>query len=107
MYIYNVTINIDESVHDKWLEWMHKKHIPAMIATGKFSKALMSRVMINEEMGGLTYSIQFTTDSKKTLEKYLKEDANKFRNEAQQLFPNKFVTFRTELQVVKEFEITK
>jgi hypothetical protein len=47
MYIYNVTINIEESAHDQWLKWMHQKHIPDMIATGKFSKALMSRVMFN------------------------------------------------------------
>ncbi len=104
MYIYNVTINIEESVHDQWLEWMHKKHIPAMIATGKFSKALMSRVMINEEMGGLTYSIQFTTDSKEMLEKYYQEDANRLRNETIQLFPNKFVAFRTELEIIHEIE---
>ncbi|MGQ3086877.1 DUF4286 family protein, partial [Flavobacterium sp.] len=28
MIIYNVTINIDDSVHDKWLTWMMEKHIP-------------------------------------------------------------------------------
>ena len=107
MYIYNVTINIDESVHEQWLEWMHKKHIPDMIATGKFSKALMTRVVIEEEMGGFTYSTQFTTNSKEMLDRYYKEDADRLRNETIQLFPNKFVAFRTELQVVKEFEITK
>lgn len=42
MYIYNVTINIDESVHDEWFKWMKEKHIPDMLSTGKFSKAQMS-----------------------------------------------------------------
>ena len=104
MYIYNVTINIEESAHDQWLKWMHEKHIPDMIATGKFSKALMSRVMINEEMGGLTYSIQFTTESKEMLEKYYKEDADRLRSETTKLFPNKFVAFRTELEIIHEIE---
>ena len=36
MYIYNVTINIEDSVHDKWTAWMQKKHIPDMLATGNF-----------------------------------------------------------------------
>lgn len=104
MYIYNVTINIEESVHDQWMQWMQKKHIPDIIATGKFSKALMSKVLVNEEMGGLTYSVQFTTDSKEMLEKYYREDADRLRNEAIQLFPNKFVAFRTELEIIHQIE---
>ena len=102
MYIYNVTINIEKDVHDKWLKWMQEKHIPEMLALGKFSKALMSKVMVEEEMGGITYSVQYTTDSKETLEAYYKEDASKMRIEGMQLFANKFVAFRTELHVVFE-----
>ncbi len=100
MYIYNVTINIEEEVHDKWLVWMQQKHIPDMLKTGKFSKAKMSKVIIEEEMGGITYSVQYTTDSKETLEKYYDEDANRLRKETTQLFSGKFVTFRTELEIV-------
>ena len=104
MYIYNVTINIEESIHDKWLQWMQEKHIPDMLATGKFSKALMSKVQVEEEMGGLTYSVQYTTDSKETLNKYYQEGAERLRKEALQLFPNKFVAFRTELEIIHEIE---
>ncbi len=102
MYIYNVTINIDESVHDEWLQWMKEKHIPAMLATGKFSSAKMSMVMVNEVMGGITYSVQYTTDNLETLHKYYKEDAEKLRNEALTCFKDKFVAFRTELKVISE-----
>ena len=83
---------------------MQEKHIPDMLATGKFSKALMSRVQIEEEMGGLTYSVQYTTDSKETLNKYYKEDANRLRKEVLQLFPNQFVAFRTELEIIHQIE---
>lgn len=102
MYIYNVTINIEETIHDEWLLWMQKKHIPEMLSIGKFSKALMTRVVVEEEMGGITYSVQYTTDSKETLEKYYKEDADNMRKEGAQLFSGKFVAFRTELNVVFE-----
>ncbi len=103
MYIYNVTINIDESIHDKWLNWMKDIHIPEMLKTGKFNKALMSQVMVNEEMGGVTYSVQYTCDSKENLEKYYLEDAQKMREEGHKLFKNKFGAFRTEMKVIKEF----
>lgn len=101
MYIYNVTINIDESVHDSWLKWMKEDHIPAMLATGKFSKALMTRVVIEEEMGGITYSVQYTTDSKETLEKYYAENASDLRKQSKP-FEGKFVAFRSELEIISE-----
>ncbi len=101
MYIYNVTINIEDEVHNEWITWMQKEHIPAMIATGKFSKALMTRVVIDEEMGGTTYSIQYTTESKAMLERYYEENAEELRAESNR-FAGKFVAFRTELAVVSE-----
>ncbi len=101
MYIYNVTINIEQSVHDEWLLWMKKEHIPDMLATGKFSKALMTKVLVEEEMGGVTYSVQYTTDSKKTLEQYYIEDAPKLRADAER-FSGSFVAFRTELEIISE-----
>lgn len=101
MYIYNVTINIDDTIHTPWLQWMKTTHIPEMLATGKFSNALMTRVQVEEEMGGCTYSVQYRTDSKATLEKYYAEDAERLRAQSKP-FEGKFVAFRTELEVICE-----
>ena len=102
MIIYNVTTNIHESVHDQWLSWMQTKHIPEILATKKFTSAKIVRVLIEEEMGGTTYSVQYTTDSKTTLQKYYEEDAPSFRAEALQLFGDKMLAFRTELELISE-----
>lgn len=102
MIIYNVTINIHESVHDKWMQWMQEKHISDVLATGKFISARMVKVLIEEEMGGVTYSIQYTTDSKATLDKYYQEDAPKLREEGLQIFGDKMLAFRTELELVSD-----
>ncbi|SHJ56569.1 protein of unknown function [Arenibacter nanhaiticus] len=102
MYIYNVTTNIEEAIHEDWLSWMKKSHIPEMLATGKFSKALMTRVLIEEDMGGVTYSVQYTTDSKETLQRYIDEDADLLRRKCEELFAGKFVSFRTELEIVSQ-----
>ena len=99
MYIYNVTINIEKSVKQDWLRWMQEKHIPEMLATGKFSEAKLSQVMVEEDQG-ITYSVQYTTDSKETLEKYYRENAEKLRQEGLTLFKEKFVAFRTELKII-------
>jgi len=102
MYIYNVTTNIEESVHDEWVNWMRETHIPDVLATGKFLNAKMSRVLVEEEMGGITYSVQFTTIDKETLNLYYQENAASLRNDVQKRFAGKFVSFRTEMEVVCE-----
>ena len=101
MYIYNVTINIENSIHDSWLAWMKTEHIPAMLDTRKFTKALMTKVQIEEEMGGTTYSVQYHTDSKATLDKYYTENAATLRAQGKH-FEGKFVAFITELEIICE-----
>jgi|SRR5690554_137640 len=102
MIIYNVTINIDESVHRQWLDWMQKKHINDVLATGKFFKAKFMRVLVEEEMGGITYSAQYFTHHRELLDKYYKEDADRLRTEGLKLFGDKMLAFRTELEIISE-----
>ncbi|QXP60980.1 DUF4286 family protein [Olleya sp. HaHaR_3_96] len=105
MYIYNVTVNIDESAHDEWLIWI-KEHIPKVLATGKFEKATLTKVLVEEDMGGQTYSIQYKSYSREALDAYYKEDADTLRNEASKKFADKMLAFRTELQIVDEYSVT-
>lgn len=106
MYIYNVTINIDESVHKEWLVWI-EQHIPEVLATGKFISAKMTQVLVEEEMGGVTYSIQYTAKTREDLDSYYSQDADKLRVSGLQKFADKMVAFRTELKVINEFYPTK
>jgi len=82
---------------------MHHKHIHDVLNTGKFTSARMVRVLVDEEMGGMTYAVQFTTDCKETLQKYYDEDAPKLREEGMQLFGEKMLAFRTELELISEY----
>ncbi|MDR5589111.1 DUF4286 family protein [Christiangramia sp. SM2212] len=101
MIIYNVTLNVQEDIHDNWLKWMKDEHIPDMLNTKKFTKALMTRVMVQEPMGGITYSVQYTSESKEMLESYYEENAEELRSKSK-AFDGKFVAFRTELEVITE-----
>jgi len=102
MYIYNVTINIEESVHNDWLKWMQTEHIPEMLATKKFTTAKLTKVLVEEPMGGITYSVQYTTKNKAILQKYYDEDAERLRGKSK-AFEGKFVAFRIELEVISEY----
>lgn len=103
MIIYNITINVDESIHEDWINWMQEIHVPEVLATGKFTKALMSEVLVKEDLGGVTYSIQYTCDSSELLLKYYQEDAQRLRDAVVKKFGDKFGVFRTEMKIVKEF----
>jgi Domain of unknown function (DUF4286) len=102
MIIYNVTINIDESVEQKWLNWMKTKHIQEVLQTNLFTKAVLIKVLIEEEMGGSTYSIQYFCENKEKLNQYYQEFAPKLRKEGLELFGDKMLAFRTELQILEE-----
>lgn len=102
MYIYNVTISISDEVHKEWLTWM-ETHILDVLNTGKFLSAKFTEVLVEEEMGGKTYSIQYTANSKEDLQDYYKEDADGLRMQSAKKFGDKMLAFRTELRLIKEF----
>lgn len=104
MIIYNVTVNVDDTIHDEWLLWI-KEHILQVLATGKFEKATLTKVLVEEELGGQTYSIQYRSYSREALEAYYKEDAENLRQEGLKRFAGKSLAFRTELQIVDEYTV--
>jgi hypothetical protein len=102
MYIYNVTINIDDSIHQEWLVWI-EEHIQEVLTTGRFLSAKLTQVLVEEEMGGVTYSVQYTAKTRKDLDNYYQFDANKLRGDGLKKFADKMLAFRTELKVINEF----
>ena len=102
MYIYNITVNVEESILAEWLVWI-EKHIVEVLDTGKFVSGKFTEVLVEEEMGGKTFSIQYTANTREDLDNYYKFDADKLRSDGMKKFANKFVAFRTELKVINEF----
>ena len=105
MYIYNVTVNVDESIHDEWLIWI-KEHIPQVLATGKFKEAKLTKVLVEEDLGGVTYSVQYRAYSRAALDAYYKEDAEKLRSDGLKRFADKSIAFRTELEIIDEYSVS-
>jgi len=102
MYIYNITINIDESAHKKWLSWIHT-HIAEVMDTGRFLSAKFTEVLVEEQLGGKTYSIQYTANTSTDLDDFYQYENARLQKKALEKFGDKMVTFSTELKVLKEF----
>ncbi len=100
MIIYNITINIEDSVHEEWLEWMKTVHIPDVMKTGMFTDSRILRVLVEESLGGQTYSVQYTCDSIEKYQKYEDNYSVALRSDFNNRYKDKFVAFRTLLEIV-------
>lgn len=101
MILYNVTVNVEDSVHDEWLAWMKQSHIPDVMKTGKFTSNKIFRVLGDDDSGGKTYSIQYTCNSMNEFLEYEHNHAQALRAEHTAKFKDKFVSFRTLLESVE------
>ncbi|MBP7512029.1 MAG: DUF4286 family protein [Bacteroidia bacterium] len=101
MIIYNVTINVDDEIHDSWLNWMKSKHLNDVLETGMFSSYKMLKLLSKQsDEFGTTYAIQYYTPSMENYEKYQSDYAEKLQAEGKELFGGKFYAFRTLLEEI-------
>lgn len=105
MIVYNVTINIEEDVHDAWLSWMKTEHLPMVMDTGKFVRYHMLKLLDRQEdETGITYAIQYFAENMDDYLDYLNEHAAALQAETKKHFEGKFVAFRTLLELDHSYE---
>lgn len=100
MIIYNVTTKVDHSIDEAWLQWMKEEHIPDIINTGCFTNAVILQLLDIDNTEGPTYAIQYTAESKSFYNLYIEKFANNMRQKALDKWGNKFIAFRTLMQMV-------
>lgn len=100
MIIYNVTTQVDHQIARQWLQWMQEEHIPGMIATGCFDNATILRLIEVDETGGLTYAVQYHAATKELYNHYIQTFADEMRKKTIHKWGDRFISFRSVLQVV-------
>jgi hypothetical protein len=101
MLIYNVTVKINQEIAEEWLSWMRLHHIPKVLSTGAFHKCRLSRLDLKED-DGITYVLQYDAISQEVLTKYMIHHAPALQKEHIDRYANRFVAFRTVLEVIEE-----
>lgn len=99
MFIYNVTVNIADDVHQTWLTWMKEEHIAEVMKTGCFLDSRILKVLYVEDEGH-TYSIQYRFLEMSDVENYQKNYAPELQEKHSKKFKDKYAAFRTILQEV-------
>jgi hypothetical protein len=95
MIIYNVTVKIEQSLANDWVEWMKSKHIPDVIATGLFSTYRLCRIFEDEADGGMTFATQYFCNNLDDFQKYQRDFAPALQKDHMDRYKDKYVAFRT------------
>ena len=101
MILYNVTVKIDNDVAAEWLQWMQTVHIPDVMRTGYFSENRILKLLGDDDTEATTYAIQYFCSSIEQYENYNELFAPALREQHTNKFKNKFVAFRTLLEIIK------
>ena len=99
MYIYNVTVSVDEAIREEWLNWMKTIHVPDVMSTGLFTKSRILKVLTEEDAGN-TFSFQYYFATMEDYTKYKIEFAPKLQKDVAEKYSGKFAAFRTLLEVI-------
>ena len=100
MIIYNVTIKVEHSIAAEWIEWLRSEHIPEIIQTGCFYDAVIYHLLDTDEADGITYAVQYHATDHDAYKKYLQDYAAAMRKKSTDKWQNKFVAFRSVLELV-------
>jgi hypothetical protein len=101
MVLYNVTVSVAHSLAEEWKQWMKEVHIPDVMATGCFTGYRFMRLIGNEQdANGLSFAVQYETDSLRTLQAYFAKYANGLRDKVSEKYGDNILTFRSILEEV-------
>jgi len=97
--LYNVTISVDESIQEEWLQWMQEVHMPDVMKTNKFISSRICRLLLAEEQH--TYACQYVLADMETFDKYQKHDAPALQKEHNEKYKGKALAFRTLMEIIE------
>ena len=100
--LYNVTVKIESDVHEDWLDWMKKKHVHDVMATQHFESYKITKIIGDEDEHGICYAIQYLAKDEASFTEYQNNHAKRLQKDHADRYPNKYVAFRTLMEVVDE-----
>jgi len=101
MIIYNVTIKVDQTIAGDWLQWMLNEHIPEVMQTGCFTENKVVRLLEVDDTEGPTYAVQYFAESKALYNQYILKFAPLLRDKSYQKWGDRFIAFRSVMEVVQ------
>ncbi len=99
MILYNVTVNVEDTILPEWITYMQEEHIPEVIATGCFKGYRFWQIIPEKvETTGRTYCVQYECESLTVYDSYQKKYAPALQAKHTAKYEGHFVAFRTVLK---------
>jgi len=99
MFLYNVTLILEDAAAEEWLQWMQNVHIPEVMATGLFVSNRLLKV-VDSPNEGVTYCTQYVVETLDNYNKYQETFAPALQAELNEKFKNRFVAYRSLMEFV-------
>jgi hypothetical protein len=100
MILYNVTIKVAPEIDDAWVKWMKEEHINDLLNTGLFTDARLCRLLEQDDSEGRTYTAQYFCQNMEDYHTYIDQHAPTMREKGLKRFGDKFIAFRTVMEIV-------
>ncbi|MCH8903325.1 MAG: DUF4286 family protein [Bacteroidetes bacterium] len=91
-------MEIDASIKTTWVEWMKEQHIPAVMATGTFSRHIFNERIDSLDQNISIYTILYFCENESKLDEYFKKFAKKLQEEHNDRFEGNFTATRSILR---------
>ncbi|MGM9479195.1 DUF4286 family protein [Pedobacter sp. GSP4] len=99
MFLYNVTLILEDTAAEEWLQWMQEVHIPGVMATGMFVSNRLLKV-VDSPNEGVTYCAQYVAETLAQYNQYQEEFAPALQAELNERFKNRFVAYRSLMEFI-------
>lgn len=99
MILFNITMILDDEIHNEWLQWMKTIQIPDIMNTGCFVSNRLLNVL-DSPNEGVTYCVQYISDSLEKLNEFKQKHEHSIQAKLPEQFNNKLVLFSTVMEFI-------
>lgn len=107
MNIFSESVHIEKHIEKEVVKWLETIYLPEVANDNNLLRIIFSKVVSHQDESGFTYSLQYYFENKEELQKFEQEKADVILKETHKLFGEKVLFFRTEMEVVYNFENDK
>ncbi|WP_019988841.1 DUF4286 family protein [Rudanella lutea] len=100
MILFNITYSLDPTIERDWLRWAKTEYLPMIEATTLTDNVRVLKLLTELDNGAATYSVQVYFTAMESFLAYHHTFADAHQRKADELFANKYATFRTLLEDV-------
>ncbi len=100
MYLFSITINVDDEVREELLEWVNGKIRPLLTDKALVYDFRVLKILSDETGHGTSYSFQYHLHNWEGVETFEERYDNEVAAGMYRFYKEKFVEFRTRLELI-------